>query len=74
MAGKTGGPTGGMEYSPRKAARRAAARRRQEKSWVAKNGPVEVRRVEDAPSLGTSQVTDPEHEKGSGKADPDSAG
>jgi hypothetical protein len=46
MGNKTGGPTGGIEYSPRKAARRAAARRRQEKSWESKAGPVVVRKIE----------------------------
>lgn len=50
--GKTGGATGGMEYSPAKAKRRAAARKGQERRWAAKAGPVEVRQadqVKDAP-------------------------
>ena len=44
--GKTGGATGGMEYSPAKAKRRAAARKGQERRWAAKAGPVEVRKVD----------------------------
>jgi hypothetical protein len=49
---KTGGATSGMEYSPARAKRKAAARKGQERRWAAKAGPVEVRKIEpkDAPT------------------------
>jgi hypothetical protein len=40
--GKQGTPTGSVEYSPRRKARRAKARRREEAQWAAKAGPVVV--------------------------------
>ena len=43
---KSGGATSGMEYSPARAKRRAAARKGQERRWAAKSGPVEVRKIE----------------------------
>ena len=49
---KTGGATGGMEYSPGRVRRRAAARKGEERRWAAKAGPVEVHqvnKVKDAP-------------------------
>ena len=46
MGSKTGGATGGMEYSPAKAKRRAAARKREELRWAGKSGPVEIRKVD----------------------------
>lgn len=48
MGNKTGGATSGMEYSPARAKRRAAARKGQERRWAAKSGPVEVRKVDQA--------------------------
>ncbi|HWH33505.1 MAG TPA: hypothetical protein VNU01_12615 [Egibacteraceae bacterium] len=47
--GAQGTSTSGVEKSPARRARDAARRRRQEQSWAAKAGPVEVRRVDPAP-------------------------
>jgi hypothetical protein len=44
--GKQGGNTGSVEQSPRRKARRARARRREEAGWRAKAGEVVVRRVD----------------------------
>jgi len=44
--GKQGGNTGGIERSPEKTRRRAAARRAEERRWAAKAGPVTVTRVQ----------------------------
>jgi hypothetical protein len=44
--GKQGGNTGSIEQDPRRKARRAKGRRRQEAGWRAKAGPVVVRRIE----------------------------
>ena len=44
--GKQGGNTGGIEYSPAKARRRAAARKNQDRRWASKSGPVTVTKVE----------------------------
>ena len=46
--GKQGGNTGGVEYSPAKAKRRAAVRKGQERRWAAKSGPVTVTTVVDS--------------------------
>lgn len=43
MSKKTGSPTSSVEYSPARKKRMDAARRRQEKRWAAKAGPVIVR-------------------------------
>ena len=45
--GAQGTPTSGMEYSPERAKRTAAKRRKQQKRWDAKAGPVTVRKVGD---------------------------
>ena len=44
--GKQGGNTGGIEYSPAKAKRRAAARKNQDRRWASRSGPVTVTKVE----------------------------
>ena len=46
MGNKTGGNTGSMEQSPRRKARRAKARRREEAGWRDLAGEVVVRRVD----------------------------
>jgi len=51
---RTGRPAGGLEVSPRKKARRARARRREEADWRSKAGPVEVRRI-DQVNLGDTE-------------------
>jgi hypothetical protein len=44
---KQGTPTGSMEYSPSRKARRAKARKREEAKWSSLAGPVTVRKVEE---------------------------
>jgi hypothetical protein len=54
MANKTGGNTGSMEQSPRRKARRAKAKRREEAGWSARAGDVVVTHVltdQDSDSL-----------------------
>jgi hypothetical protein len=46
--GKQGVSTAGMEYSPARAKRKANARKRQDKRWEAKAGPVTVTFVDPA--------------------------
>ncbi len=45
MTNKTGGNTGSIEQSPRRKARRAKARRREEADWSAQAGEVIVTHV-----------------------------
>ena len=52
--GKQGGNTGGIEYSPARAKRRAAARKAKERRWVARSGPVTVSWVEPEASCSES--------------------
>jgi len=47
------GPMNGIEKSPKRQAQEAKARKRQEKRWASKCGPVVVRRLDDDDSQAT---------------------
>jgi hypothetical protein len=46
--GRTGASLGGIESSPQRRARQAAKRKREEKRWAKRSGPVTVRFVDPA--------------------------
>lgn len=48
--GHTGASLGGMDSSPARRKRRAAALRREEARWAARSGPVTVRKVTPEPA------------------------
>jgi len=59
--GKTGVPTGSVEYSPDRLKRRRRARQRQEERWAARSGPFVISGVKDGePPEADEEIEDPE--------------
>lgn len=57
--GKTGVPTGGMEYSPQRRKRRAQRRKAEDKRWAALAGPVVVSHIAPEPEHDVNEVNQP---------------